>query len=163
MNKTKKLVTASMFAVIIFVVTMVVKIPVIKGYINLGDGAILIASWMLPAFYSTLAAAIGSALADFALGYAVYIPATFIIKGLMALATYYVYFFLSKKFNKVVSCIISGIIAEIIMIGGYLLYESFLYGFIPAFVNAGTNLIQGLCGLIAGVVLFIIIDKRLNK
>ena len=62
---------------------MLIKIPSpLKGYINLGDGIVLLAAWVLPLPYGLVAAGLGSALADLFSGYVVYAPATFAIKAL---------------------------------------------------------------------------------
>lgn len=71
------------FAALVFIGTEL-KIPTAIGYMNLGDGVILIASYFIgPAAFSP--AAIGSALGDLIAGYPMYIAPTFIIKGLMGL------------------------------------------------------------------------------
>ncbi len=162
MDKTRKIVRASMLAAIIFVVTALIKIPVPKGYINLGDAVILISAWTLPPFYSFLAAAVGSFLSDMVLGYTIYAPATFFIKGFMALIFYFLYKRLSLKCNNIVPFLLGGIIAEIFMVLGYLLFESFLYGFIPSLINTPINLIQGSVSLIVGVIFYKMVKKR-NK
>ena len=84
-NTTQKIVISSLFAALICVATMLIKIPSpLKGYINLGDGIVLLAAWVLPLPYGLVAAGLGSALADLFSGYTVYAPATFVIKALMA-------------------------------------------------------------------------------
>ena len=159
-NATQKIVLASMFAALACVATMVIKIPSpLKGYMNLGDCVVLTAGWMLSPLYGFLAAGLGSALADLFSGYAVYAPATFLIKGLMALAAWYIYKILNKKINSSVSRIISGFIAELIMIFGYYVFEGFLYGFSASLVNIPANAVQGAAGLILGVVLIKIFEK----
>ena len=91
-NTTQKIVMAALFAALTCVATMVIKIPSpMKGYLNLGDCVVLTAGWMLSPTYGFLAAGLGSALADLILGYTVYSPVTFIVKGLMALVAYYGY------------------------------------------------------------------------
>ena len=79
-----------MLAALTCIATMVIKIPSpLNGYLNLGDCVVLLAGWMLSPVYGFLAAGVGSALADLFSGYVVYAPATFVIKGLMALVAYY--------------------------------------------------------------------------
>ena len=87
-TKTKKLVTAALFAALACVATMIIKFPSpLKGYLNIGDCIVLLCGWMLSPVYGFVAAGLGSGLADLLSGYLVYAPATFIIKGLMALIT----------------------------------------------------------------------------
>lgn len=159
-NATQKIVLAAMLAALVCVATMVIKIPSpLKGYMNLGDCVVLVAGWLLSPIYGFLAAGLGSALADLFSGYVVYAPVTFAIKGLMALAAYFLYKVLSKKINGSVSRIISGFIAEVIMILGYYLFEGFMYGFEASLVNIPANAVQGAAGLILGIVLIKIFEK----
>ena len=90
-NATQKMVIAALLAALTCVATMIIKIPSpLKGYMNLGDCVVLVAGWMLSPLYGFLAAGIGSALADLFSGYVVYAPVTFAIKGIMALAAWYI-------------------------------------------------------------------------
>ena len=159
-NATQKLVFAALLAALTCVATMIIKIPSpLKGYINLGDCVVLTAGWMLSPLYGFLAAGLGSALADLFSGYFVYAPATFLIKGLMALAAWGFYKMLSKKTNNPVSRIISAVVAELIMIGGYYIFEGFMYGFEASLVNMPANAVQGVAGLILGFALIKILEK----
>lgn len=152
--KTKKLVMAALMAALACVATMIIKVPSpLKGYINLGDCIILIAGWIFSPAYGFMAAAIGSAMADVFSGYVLYAPATFVIKGIMALIACYGYKLCSKKCGDLPSRIISGTLAEIFMVIGYYVFEGFLYGFIPSLVNIPANVVQGVAGLIIGVIL----------
>ncbi len=158
---TRKVVIASMMAAVVCVMTMLIKIPSpFKGYLNLGDSVVLLAGWILSPWYGALAAGCGSALADVFSGYAIYVPATFMIKGAMALVAYAGYRFLSKRYGDMFSRIFSGILAEIIMVLGYFLFEGFLYGFAPSLANVAANGVQGLVGLILGLILIGIFKKN---
>lgn len=160
-TRTRKIVMASLLAALACVATMIIKIPSpLKGYLNLGDCIVLIAGWMLSPAYGFFAAGLGSALADILSGYVVYAPATFIIKGLMALAALRVFRMIQNKVGNLPSRIISGIIAEIIMVLGYFLFEGFLYGFGPSVVNIPANAVQGAAGIIVGVMLIRVFEKN---
>lgn len=159
-TKTKKIVMAALMAALACVATMIIKIPSpLKGYLNLGDCIVLTAGWLLSPTYGFLAAGLGSALADVFSGYVTYAPATFIIKGLMALIAFYGFKLLNKKIGNLPSRIISGIVAEIVMILGYFVFEGFLYGFISSAVNIPANGVQGIAGLIIGVILIKVFEK----
>ena len=160
-TKTKKIVMAALIAALACMATMLIKIPSpLKGYINLGDGVVLLAGWMLSPIYGFLAAGLGSALADVLSGYAIYAPVTFIIKGLMALIAFYGFKFLNNKLGELPSRIISGIVAEILMILGYYIFEGFLYGFTASLVNIPPNGVQGIAGLIISIILIKAFEKR---
>lgn len=146
--KLRKVAICGLMAAFVFVATQI-RIPTAIGYINLGDPVILISSFILGpiAFFP---AAIGSALSDLLAGYAQYIIPTFIIKGLMG----YVAGVSLRKFNiTVLKKIIIGVIAEIIMIAGYFIFEAlpFMYGPEAAAGSLFFNFIQG----VAAVVIFV--------
>ncbi len=159
-NSTQKIVIAALLASLTCVATMIIKIPSpLKGYLNLGDCVVLLAGWMLSPVYGFLAAGLGSALADLFSGYVVYAPATFVIKGLMALVAFYGYKLLHKKLSNLPSRIITGIVAETVMILGYFVFEGFLYGFGTSAVNIPANGVQGIAGLILGCILVKVFEK----
>lgn len=160
-TRTQKIVTAAMLAALACVATMIIKIPSpMKGYLNLGDCVVLLSGWVLSPVYGFLAAGIGSALADIFSGYVIYAPATFVIKGLMAIIAYYLFKLISNKIGNLPSRIISGVAAELIMVFGYFIFEGFLYGFIPSAVNIPANAVQGVAGLIIGTLLIKIFEKN---
>ena len=82
----RKYVFAAMFAALIFVFTVfaVMAIPGTGGYVHLGDAVIYLAASILPFPFALFSAAIGAAFADLYVGFALYAPATFLIKPLMA-------------------------------------------------------------------------------
>ena len=45
------------------------------------------------------------------------------------------------------------------MILGYYVFEGFLYGFVPSLVNIPANSMQGIAGLIVGIVLMAMFEK----
>ena len=160
-TKTQKIVMASLLAALCCVATMIIKIPSpLKGYLNLGDCVVLLSGWVLSPLYGFLAAGLGSVLADVFSGYVTYAPATFIIKGLMALVAYFGFKILQNKIGNLPSRIISGIVAELIMVLGYFVFEGFLYGFIPSIVNIPANAIQGLAGIILGIIIIKVFEKN---
>lgn len=159
-NTTQRIVMAALLAALTCVATMIIKIPSpLKGYLNLGDCVVLLAGWMLSPTYGFLAAGLGSALADTFSGYVTYVPATFVIKGLMALIAFYGFKLLHSKLGNISSRIISGIVAEVVMAAGYFIFEGFLYGFGPSLVNIPANVIQGIAGLIIGTILVKVFEK----
>lgn len=159
-TNTKKLVTASLLAALCCVATMIIKIPSpLKGYINLGDCIVLLSGWILSPAYGFMAAGLGSALADLFSGYIIYAPATFIIKGVMSIIAHFCFKSMHKKLGNTPSQIIGGILAEIFMISGYFVFEGFLYGFAPSAVNIPANGVQGIAGIIIGIILVKIFEK----
>ncbi len=158
---TKKVVMSSLFAAMICVVTAFVKVPMpLVGYVNLGDALVLCAGALLGPM-GVVSAVIGSAIADILVGYAVYAPATALIKGAMALI---VWLFVKKNetFN-VIKFVISAVIAELVMVAGYFAYECLLYGEQTALVSVPYNLLQGALSLLCAVVIALVLKKTNMK
>lgn len=159
-QKLKLTIISALFAALICVATMVVKIPTpLNGYINLGDCVILVAAFTLPCGYGFLAAGIGSCLADILSGYTAYAPATFVIKGFMVLVVCLVTKLLKVNKSNFVK-VVSGVLAELTMVLGYYIFEGFMYGFVPSLANIPMNLIQGVAGLVLAVVLIKVLEKQ---
>ena len=106
-----------------------------------------------------LTAAVGSALADVFAGYVIYAPATFLIKGLMALIAAALPCLVRIGKEKLLSRLLGGILAESFMVLGYFVFEGFLYGFAPSLVNIPANGVQGVAGLILGCLLVKAFEK----
>ena len=159
-TNTQKIVLSSMLAALCCVATMIIKIPSpLKGYLNLGDCIVLLSGWLLSPGYGFAVAGIGSALADIFSGYVVYAPATFVIKGIMAIIANFCFKGMYNKLGSMNSRIIGGALAEVEMILGYFVFEGFMYGFAPSAVNIPANAMQGIAGLIIGILLVKIFDK----
>ena len=159
-SKNKKIIISALMAALVCVATMIIKIPSpLQGYINLGDCIVLVAGWILSPVYGFLAAGMGSALADLLSGYALYAPATFVIKGCMALVAFGMFKLLNKKTGKFAARLIGSILAEIVMVGGYFVFEGFLYGFAPSLVNIPANCVQGAAGIVIGLLLVKVFEK----
>lgn len=158
---TQKIVISALFAALTCVATMVIKIPSpLNGYINIGDGIVLLSAWTLSPVYGILAAGIGSALADLLSGYIAYAPATFAIKALMALVAYAGYACLAAKLNRTVSRLFVGVLAETVMILGYFVFEGILYGFGESLVNIPANAVQAVAGIVIGILLVTVFEKQ---
>ena len=141
-------------AAMVCVATMIIKIPSpMKGYLNIGDCIVLLCGWLLAPGYGFIAAGLGSALADIFSGYITYAPATFLIKGSMALIAVACFKLMNKRIGKLPSQIVGAVLAEIAMVLGYFVFEGFMYGFIPSAVNIPANAVQGAVGLILGIIL----------
>lgn len=169
LENMKKLVSAALFTAIICVATYIVQIPMpaTGGYVNLGDCFVLTAGMMLGAGYGALAAGLGSALADMLAGYMQYVPATFVIKALMAVAAFFFYGALKKAFGgkyNIVSKIIAVAAAEAVMVLGYFGYEAVFLGYgVAAAGSILGNVIQGAVGAVAAIALVTALEKVSSK
>ena len=147
-------------AALVCVATMIIKIPSpMKGYLNIGDCVVLLCGWLLAPGYGFLAAGLGSALADLFSGYIVYAPATFLIKGGMALIAFLCFKLMSKRIGKLSSQIIGALLAETFMVMGYYVFEGVMYGFVPSAVNIPANAVQGAAGMLLGIILVKVFER----
>ena len=121
---------------------------------------VLLSGFVFSPVYAFCAAGIGSALADVFSGYMIYAPATFVIKGVMALIALYIFRVVGKNKSKTAARFVGGICAEVFMVLGYFVFEgAFLYGFISSAVNILPNVFQGIAGLVLGTILAQIFEK----
>ncbi len=161
-NKLKKLTYAAVFAAIVCVMTMIVKVPTpTKGYMNLGDAAVLLAGYMLGGVYGGAAAGIGSMLADAFSGYFVYAPATFVIKWLTACTAAFV--FGKMRCSNALSLAVSGIVGEAVMVLGYFVFEIFVSGGVAvALTGVPMNLLQGVAGIVISSILYLLLKDKIR-
>jgi uncharacterized membrane protein len=150
-DKLRKLIMTALMTALTCVLTLAVRIPSpTKGYMNLGDSAVLLGGWLLGPVYGTAAGAAGSALADLFAGYTLYVPATAVIKAAMALIVSAVPRLLagSGKGRMRAGFVVSAVIAEAVMTAGYYLYEAAIIGegFAAALAGVSGNVVQGAVG-----------------
>ena len=109
----KKLVMAALFAALACVATMSIKIPTpgTSGYIHPGDAIVILAGVVLGPAWGFLAGGIGSAMADLLGGYFVYVPITFVIKGLVSLCSALLYRKVGKNSKSRYTAVILGGVA----------------------------------------------------
>lgn len=157
-NNTKKLVLSALFAALVCVATMIIKIPTpgSNGYIHPGDVIVILSGIMLGPVHGFFAAGIGSAMADLLGGYSIYAPISFVIKGMVALCGACVYRSLAHK-SKNASLLICGLINMMFVIGGYFGFEALLYQVPAALAGVWANLIQTGSGLVLTFVLYPVI------
>lgn len=160
-NGLKYLTLSAFFAALIAAaIAYLPKLPIAHGFVHIADSLVFLAASVLPLPYSVFACALGGGLADVLCGYAVYAPASFVIKGVTAL------FFraaLSRCGNvDRVVCVrnlMALIPSALACCGGYFLYELALYGFGAAIVGIPMNLIQVAVGGALFVLIGLLIDK----
>lgn len=157
----KKMVYIALMTALVCVATMVIKIPSpTGGYANLGDGFIF-ASAIVLGPWAAFAGGVGSALADLFSGYMVFVPATLIIKGLMGLLVGAMCLRKSEKMFCMKD-LVAFVLAEIIMVGGYFLFERFILGDAGAAGGIFSNLGQAGVGIVIGLILAPIM-RRMNS
>ena len=154
----RKWIMAAVLAAIICVATMAITVPTPSGgYVNLGECVVMRAGWLLGPCFGFLAAGVGSALADGIAGYFVYVPGTLLIKGLMAVIAAAVASAFQQK--RTAGRAVGAVLAELWMVTGYFLYEMVLSGWGGSIVGVPMNLLQGLVGAVAAVLVSLLLDK----
>lgn len=165
-NITFRLCLTAVFMALTFVATKFLQIPFVgaNGYFNLGDAVLLTGAFFLGPVYGAVAAGIGSALADVLSPFAIYAPATLVIKALMAVVFFLIAVMPMKKQPKagvrIVFVILGALVAEAIMVGGYFVFETILYGSGTAALSLIGNATQGACGLVIAAVLVNVLSSN---
>ncbi|CCJ34398.1 ECF transporter S component [Caloramator australicus] len=149
-EKFRKIIYSGFGIALVFVATIVIKIPYVKGYINFGDIFIFVISSILGSNIGFISGGIGSAFSDIYLGYNIYAPGTFIIKGLEGFIAGTLLRIFDRKFNPYF--IYSAyFIAGLWMVLGYFIYETVLYGFATAMTAVPGNLVQAIVSAIVAI------------
>ena len=159
--KTKKLhmmVHTALMAALVCGATAVIRIPSpTGGYVNAGDGMVLLCAWLLGPWYGGAAAGIGSFLTDLLMGSPLYAPGSLVIKGLDALAAGLLFRTLGQSRK---AQLLSGLAGELIMTAGYFGYTALLLQKgLGAALSIPGNLVQGCVGLVIGMVLLHALEK----
>ena len=152
----KNLALSGLLGALVLVFTAWLHIPVGNGYVHIGDAFIYLAAVLLPTPYALLTAVGGAVLADCLSGYALWAPASLIIKALTVLL------FTSKK-PKLLNLrnVLAPVGAGVLCAGGYYLYEAVLYGdYATPLLSVPGNLMQSLC---SAVVFFLVAGALKNR
>lgn len=152
----KRIAAGGVLAAIIILLTALVSIPMPggHGFINLGDAGVLTAAYLLGGVTGAACAGIASALSDVLLGWSIYAPATFLIKGACALLAAFLLRFVKNKHSY-----LAFIPAALIVPLGYFAYESLLFGIPAAIPNVVLNLAQCVAGALTAQALVLIVDR----
>lgn len=156
-NNLKLLVISALFAALACAATMSIRIPTpgTNGYIHPGDAIVILSGVFLGPVYGMLAGGIGSALADLIGGYFIYVPITFLIKGLIALFCGLLFSKMGKTSRSRYFCVgMGGIIDLVLVAGGYYFFEAIMYGPAGALGSIPSNIVQGAGGLVLALILY---------
>ena len=163
-NKLMLLTTTALFTALITVGTAVLQIPAGNGYVHFGDSIIYLASCFLPAPCAVFAASVGAVIADISTGFAVYAPATVIIKALNTLPFVLMRIYLKrkKKDDKILNWQICLMLvpATLVTIFGYLVAEYIMFGYEFAVTSAVTS---GWVQPVGSLAVFLILAAALDR
>lgn len=153
----QKMSFCAIFGALVFAATWIL-VPAPLGNVNLGDSMLLLASWTLGGPLAALACALGAALCDLLSAYAIYAPATLVIKASMVFAALLVQR-MTRSLPRLLGLILSALAAEAVMAVGYFAWECILYGALPAALNIPFNLIQGGICTVVAVIVYTVLRK----
>jgi len=152
-----KSIAIAIFAALVFVVTSQIPpipIPATSGYFNIGETTIYIAALIFGPLVGALAGGLGSALSDAYLGFGLFVPGTFFIKGGEGLIVGFLNTTLRRRISNLTVCAtISVVVGGLEMVAGYFLYEQVVIGypFAVALTEVPVNIVQMLIGLIVAI------------
>ncbi|MCR5176477.1 MAG: ECF transporter S component [Anaerovibrio sp.] len=149
-TKAYVLCLSAIFMAIICVATMIIQIPIPLGYAHLGDCVILLSAMCLDTSHAVLVSAVGSMLADFFTGFAIWCIPTLVIKGIMALIAAYMF-----THDKIIT---GGIAALVFMTFGYTAAGALLYDSLEAGLASTPGL---LLKSALNLVIFIFLSKHI--
>jgi len=118
----KDIALSVVFTAITFVFTTIITIstPATHGFINIGETGVYLAALIGGPIVGAIAGGLGSALADLALGYAIYAPGTLIIKSVEGFLAGYLSRVLIKS-GRAIKVLLANIVAGIIIFFLYLM------------------------------------------
>ena len=152
-GKNRQTAYSAVMAAMVCAATMVIRIPSpTGGYVNPGDGLVLLCGWLLGPWYGGVAAGIGTMLADMMMGYAAYAPGSLLIKGFEALAAGLLF----RAMNRGIHAqLFSGLLGGIIMTAGYFGYTALLLGRgLGAAISVPGNLVQAALGIVLSILIY---------
>ncbi|MCF7934969.1 MAG: ECF transporter S component [Synergistales bacterium] len=130
-----------------------IPVPGFRVYFNLGEGVIYTAALLFGARYGAFAGGIGASMADLLLGYPLWAPLTFVIKGIEG----YVVGKLGER-----SRILAMLAGAVLMTAGYTTAAGLLYGWKAAPVELVTDCIQTGIGILTALVLVPVLERRIS-
>lgn len=161
------LVLTALLAAMTCVATLVIRVPSpTNGYMNLGDAVVLLGAYLLGPGWGAAAGGIGAAMADLLGGYPMYVPATLLIKAVMAVVAAGLYRLLGRRGGW--TLVVCGAAAEVPMVLGYWLFDALLatsggqaFGLALAGTATGipSNLVQAVFGAAASTALAAALGK----
>ncbi len=152
----KVMTIVAMFAALIAIATMYLRVPGPTGMYHLGDGIIYACALLMGPVPAAMAAAVGSAGANLLVGFPQWAPWTFVIKGLTA-AVIGVIGTRRLAWGRNVAAMIAGALITIV---GYALATWVMYGWAAVPVEIYGNIGQTGFGIIIGAVLFSIMRRQ---
>lgn len=145
---------AVMTSLVAAATALYVPMPGFRIYFNLGEGVIYIIALSLGARYGAICGGLGASLADLLLGYPLWAPFTFVIKG----AEGFIVGHLAHKNRNV--ALLAG---ASVMIAGYAAAAGLLYGPKVIPIEIATDVAQTGIGAVLAIVTMPILKKAIGR
>lgn len=142
-TKTKKMVLVALLAAVTILLGYYFKLPTPTGLVSLLDVGIYFTAFSIGGAEAALVGALSGFAIDLLAGYPQWMFFSMIIHGLQG------YFAAFKKGGKILGLLL----ASLVMVLGYALVSSFMYGMGSALAEVIPNLTQNLVGMVLGYLL----------
>jgi len=160
-RRSIQIAASGVMAAFVCVGTLLIQIPnpPTKGYINIGDGMIMVSALTFGMWVGAFAGGVGAALADLLSPFAFYAPYTLIIKGIEGLLAGWI----SGKGSAISAprMIIAWIIGAGEMVIGYFVVQTVLFGVGAALTEVPGNLFQLAVGGIVGIPVTLVLKRQI--
>ncbi len=160
---TREIAISAIMAALVSASTLLIQIPIpaTQGFFNVGDAMVMVASLTFGPIVGFFAGGFGSALADLIGGWYVWVPFTFVIKGLEGFIAGSIVV-LDDEGGGVKTKIFAWILAGSEMVVGYFLVQYYMYGLGAALTELPFNILQMVAAGIIGIPLSIAVAKRMK-
>lgn len=153
---TRRLTLTALMAALVFVLTVVVRLPTaVGGYLHFGDAAIAFSAVAFGPWVGAVAGALGTGLADLYGGYPQFAAISFLVHGLQG----WLMGWLMQRRLTPAKAILAVIAGGAIVVVGYFLAEVIFYGAAAALSEVLPNTLQGLVGGALGVSLYLAVKR----
>lgn len=156
---TKKLIRIAMLTALAAVLTLFPQLRTpTGGYVHFGDSIIYLASIFMGPVPGAIVGAVGHSISDL-ISAPVFVPATFIIKGLMG----FLIGLIAYQKLDIKHLVFAGIVALLLVTGGYFIAESIMFGVPAALTVLVSSPVQWLMSVVASAVLIPVVSKIRGK
>lgn len=165
MNKSTKQLKNLIFAALLLAITIIfgrvfiLPIPWTHGNINLCDVGILIAAMLLGPTYGTVVGGLGGLFLDLISGFTQYAPFSLIAHGLEGLIAGWLY---RRAGHRKAAQWLALVMSILVMVICYFFADSLLYTWTAGLLGIGTNLVQGIVGMIIAMLVAPTLKKRIT-
>ncbi|WP_054736917.1 ECF transporter S component [Secundilactobacillus similis] len=155
---TREVVYLAMLIAVTVVISrfFLIPVPMTHGNVNLCDAGIFVAALLLGRKQGAIVGAASGFLLDLISGYSQYMLFSLVVHGLEGFVAGWIG---SGKKRSVK--ILAMVIGTIVMVAGYFLSDTILYGISVGVIGVPTNFIQGILGGVVGYLVVIPLESRL--